>query len=86
MLLCDAVIALEARRAGLKVVDRFTFGADYSRTLREWNARMQARAGRLADYGFDATALRTWRYYLNACAAAFATGQTDVVQVVLEHG
>ncbi|RMH41557.1 MAG: class I SAM-dependent methyltransferase [Alphaproteobacteria bacterium] len=86
MLLCDAVIALEARRAGLKVVDRFTFGADYARTLREWDARMQARAGRLADYGFDATALRPWRYYLNACAAAFATGQTDVVQVVLEHG
>lgn len=86
MLLCDSVIALEARRAGLKVVDRFAFGADYARTLREWDARMQARAGRLADYGFDATALRPWRYYLGACAAAFATGQTDVVQVVLEHG
>ena len=86
MLPCEAILADQARRAGLRVVERFAFGADYARTLREWDRRMQARRDRLAAYGFDAAALRPWRYYLNACAAAFATGQTDVVQVVLEHG
>lgn len=85
-LLCDAVIALEARRAGLKVVEHFAFGADYARTLRAWDQQMLARAGRLAEYGFDAAALRPWRYCMGACAASFATAQTDVVQVVLEHG
>ena len=29
--------------------------------------------------------LRHWRYYLEACAACFAVGRTDVVQVELSH-
>ncbi|GIX16957.1 MAG: cyclopropane-fatty-acyl-phospholipid synthase [Rhodothalassiaceae bacterium] len=85
MLLSPGVIAQQARRAGLAIVERFTFGQHYARTLREWMRRMQARADRLQTYGYGEPALRPWRFYLGACAAAFAVGHTDVSQVVLEH-
>ena len=29
--------------------------------------------------------MRHWQYYLEACAACFAVGRTDVVQVDLSH-
>ena len=44
-----------------------------------------ARAARIRKLGRDDSFLRTWRYYLDICAAAFATGRTDVVQVELAH-
>ncbi len=85
MLLSDAIIAWHAREAGLKVRDNFAFGQDYARTCRAWAERLDARQGRINALGFDEGFLRTWRYYLGICAAAFATGQSDVVQVELVH-
>lgn len=85
MLLSDAMIAWHARKAGLRVCDNFAFGPHYARTCRDWSARLEARQGRITALGFDETFLRTWRYYLGICAAAFATGQSNVVQVELAH-
>jgi cyclopropane-fatty-acyl-phospholipid synthase len=75
----------EAERAGLKVVDQFAFGKDYARTLREWSRRMSERAPEIKAMGHDDRFLRNWQYYLNICAATFAVGRTDVVQVELVH-
>ena len=85
MLLSDAMIAWHARKAGLKVQDNFAFGAHYARTCREWSRRLDDRQDRFNALGFDEGFLRTWRYYLGICAAAFATGQSNVVQVELAH-
>lgn len=85
MLLSDGTIADEARKAGLKVTDNFAFGQDYARTCRDWATRLEAAAPRILQQGHDAAFLRTWRYYLGICAASFATGRTDVVQVELAH-
>ncbi len=86
MLLSDAVIADQARRAGLKVTRSFEFGADYARTCRHWATRLQVERRRILELGHDPAFLRSWLYYLEICAASFATGQTGVAQVELRHG
>ncbi|WP_439111815.1 class I SAM-dependent methyltransferase [Lentibacter sp.] len=85
MLLSDAVIADEARRAGLKVKENFSFGQDYAKTLRIWSERMDASVKRIKEYGYTDAQLRSWQFYLQMCAATFAVSQTDVVQVELAH-
>ncbi|MFC2967600.1 class I SAM-dependent methyltransferase [Acidimangrovimonas pyrenivorans] len=83
MLLSDATVAAQARRAGLSLRDSFAFGADYARTCRDWGRRLEKAAPRIRALGHGESFLRTWRYYLGICAASFATGRADVVQVEL---
>jgi cyclopropane-fatty-acyl-phospholipid synthase len=85
MLLCDAVIAAQASKAGLQVRETHGFGADYSRTCAIWGQNLEAQSGRVKRLGFDDKFMRNWRYYLGVCAASFAAGRTDVVQVELAH-
>ena len=85
MLLSNAVIADQARQAGLVVKESHAFGLDYARTCSVWNERLDQQADRIRMYGYDESFLRNWRYYLGTCAASFAVGQTDVVQVELVH-
>ncbi len=73
----------EAERAGLKVVDQFSFGKDYAKTLREWSGRMRAKNAEIKALGHDERFLRNWQFYLGICAAAFSVERTDVVQVEL---
>jgi cyclopropane-fatty-acyl-phospholipid synthase len=85
MLLSDAVIADQARQAGLVVRDNYAFGKDYARTCSIWRERLEQQAGRIRKLGYGEEFMRNWRYYLSSCAASFAVGQTDVVQVELGH-
>ncbi len=85
MLPCDAAIAHEAEKAGLRVRGNLAFGQDYARTCRIWSERMQAERPRITRLGYGETFLRGWQYYLDGCAAAFGTGRCDVVQVELAH-
>jgi cyclopropane-fatty-acyl-phospholipid synthase len=75
----------EARRAGLEVVGEHAFGADYAETLRRWRAQFLARDRMVRELGFDTRFMRTWEFYLAYCQAAFATGNTDVVQFTLQR-
>lgn len=85
MLVCNAALAREAERAGLRIRESFAFGAHYARTCRIWEQRMMQEQPRLQRLGYDASFLRSWQFYLSGCAATFSTGRTDVVQVQLEH-
>ncbi|WP_460275346.1 class I SAM-dependent methyltransferase [Celeribacter sp. ULVN23_4] len=85
MLLCNASMGAEARRAGLEVKDSFAFGKDYARTCRIWSERMMAEEKRIRRLGYDESFLRCWQFYLDGCAAAFETGRCDVVQIELGH-
>jgi cyclopropane-fatty-acyl-phospholipid synthase len=75
----------EAERAGLRVLDVFSFGQDYARTLRAWSAGQKAAEEKLRAMGHDDYFLRNWQFYIGMCAAAFAVGRTDVHQVELAH-
>lgn len=85
MLLSDGVIADQAALAGLRVSDTLAFGQDYAKTCRIWAQRLREAGPKVYKLGYDEGFLRSWLYYLDICAASFATGQTDVVQVELRH-
>jgi len=72
-----------AERAGLRVVGELAFGADYAETLRRWREAFLRHEGPVRELGFDARFMRLWEFYLAYCEAAFAAGNTDVMQFTL---
>jgi cyclopropane-fatty-acyl-phospholipid synthase len=72
-----------AERTGLRVVQELAFGADYAETLRRWRERFLACEAQVQQLGFDPHFMRIWEFYLAYCEAAFAAGNTDVVQFTL---
>jgi len=85
MLPSSAVFERQAHAAGLRIVDRFAFGPHYAKTLCTWRARFEARLAEVRALGFDARFIAIWTFYLAYCEAAFAVGNTDVVQFTLAH-
>lgn len=75
----------EADKAGLVVEKTFAFGQDYAETLRRWRERFLRHEPQVRGLGFDDRFLRTWEFYLAYCDAAFAAGNTDVVQFTLRR-
>jgi cyclopropane-fatty-acyl-phospholipid synthase len=73
----------EAAAAGFAIVDVFSFGQDYARTLRDWSARLRACEQEVLALGRSRQFLRNWEFYFGMCAAAFAVGRTDVAQIEL---
>jgi cyclopropane-fatty-acyl-phospholipid synthase len=74
-----------AAAAGLEVVEAFDFGTDYAETLRRWRERFLEQEGAVRGLGFDTRFMRLWEFYLAYCQAAFATGNTSVVQFTLRR-
>ena len=72
-----------AEKAGLRVVNELAFGADYAETLRRWREAFLRHEGPVRELGFDTRFLRLWEFYLAYCEAAFAAGNTDVMQFTL---
>jgi len=74
-----------AQQAGLRVSNELAFGADYAETLRHWRERFLAQEREVRALGFDTRFMRIWEFYLAYCEAAFAAGNTDVVQFTLQR-
>ena len=74
----------QAEAAGLRVVQELDFGPDYAETLARWRTAFMAREGPIRQLGYDAPFIRLWTFYLAYCEAAFATGNTSVMQFTLE--
>jgi cyclopropane-fatty-acyl-phospholipid synthase len=67
----------------LVVEERFAFGGDYAETLRRWRHDFLHHEGQVREQGFDERFIRMWEFYLAYCEAAFAAGNTDVIQFTL---
>ena len=80
---CPKEFRAQARLAGLEVVDEFSFGQDYARTLKLWREQFMAQESRVLQLGFDKRFIRIWEFYLAYCEAAFVQANTDVVQYTL---
>jgi len=80
---CPKEFRAQARAAGLEVVDEFSFGQDYARTLQLWREQFMAQESRVLQLGFDKRFIRIWEFYLAYCEAAFTQANTDVVQYTL---
>jgi cyclopropane-fatty-acyl-phospholipid synthase len=74
-----------AARAGLQVVGELDFGGDYAITLRRWREAFLAQDRAVRALGFDTRFMRIWEFYLAYCEAAFAQGNTSVMQFTLAH-
>ena len=74
-----------AAKAGLAVATELDFGLDYAETVRRWRASFRAAETAVRGLGFDTRFIRTWDFYLAYCEAAFAAGNTSVVQFTLQH-
>jgi len=85
MLLCDSIIAEQAKNADLEVRDNFAFGQDYAKTCRIWSEGLVQQKRKILEQGFGEDFFRNWQYYLEICAASFAVSHTNVVQVELAH-
>ena len=73
-----------AAKAGLRVVNELDFGMDYAETLRRWRERFLGADAAVRQLGFDTRFMRIWEFYLGYCEAAFATGNTSVMQFTLQ--
>ena len=80
-----AAFRAEAAKAGLQVVNELAFGSDYAETLRRWRASFMAQDRQVRQLGFDTRFVRIWEFYLAYCEAAFATGNTSVMQFTLRR-
>ena len=78
MLLTPAILAEQAAKAGLRLVNAETFADGYVRTLQIWRQRFEAAWPDIAKLGFDERFRRMWRYYLCYCEAGFAARTIDV--------
>ena len=83
---CNAMIAREASRVGLRLRHSFSFGQDYARTCRIWVQQLLGEKRRIMRQGHDERFVRRWQFDLESSAAAFATGRADVVHLELQHG
>lgn len=72
-----------AQQAGLEVRQELAFGAHYALTLRHWREAFLREEAAVRRVGFDSRFIRIWEFYLAYCEAAFAAGNTDVVQFTL---
>ncbi len=74
-----------AAKAGLRVVNELDFGLDYAETLKRWRASFVGADTAVRRLGFDTRFMRIWEFYLGYCEAAFATGNTSVMQFTLQR-
>ncbi len=81
MLPSPGALHANSEAVGLQAIGATSYSDSYSRTLRAWRRRFNARWYRIARLGFDERFRRMWNFYLAVCAAGFAAGTTDVVQV-----
>ena len=75
----------EAVKAGLVVERELCFGTDYAETLRRWRQDFLHQDTQVRGLGFDTRFIHTWEFYLAYCEAAFASGNTDVMQFTLRR-
>jgi cyclopropane-fatty-acyl-phospholipid synthase len=80
---CPREFRAQAAAAGFDVVDEFSFGPDYARTLKLWRDDFMAQESRVLQLGFDKRFIRIWEFYLAYCEAAFTEANTSVMQFTL---
>ena len=80
---CPKEFRAQASKAGFDVVDEFSFGQDYAKTLQLWHEQFVSQQAHVMQLGFDTRFIRIWEFYLAYCEAAFRQANTDVVQYTL---
>jgi cyclopropane-fatty-acyl-phospholipid synthase len=85
MLPSPSVFAQAALDKGLRVVNTFSFGQDYARTLAIWRSNFLAKLPEVRALGYSEKFIRMWDFYLAYCEAGFESGDTNVMHFTLER-
>lgn len=72
-------------RTQLLVHDVEDIGIHYARTLQLWREAFEENIHRIPELANDTNFVRTWRFYLSACEAAFRTRAIHDYQLVLSR-
>ena len=75
----------EARDKNLDLVDKFSFGLDYAKTLELWLKNFESKKSEILKLNFDESFFRLWKFYLSYCIGAFRSKRIDVMQASLVH-
>lgn len=73
-----------AKYSNLQLLDAFSFGNDYVKTIDIWNERVNQSSSEVLTLGFDRRFLRMWHYYLMYCKAGFLQNHINVFQLLFE--
>ena len=84
MLPSPAAFAEAASSRGLRIVDHYSFGQDYARTLAMWRSNFLAKLSEVRAQGYPEKFIRMWDFYLAYCEAGFESGDTNVMHFTLE--
>ena len=84
MLPSPSVFIKYAKNNGFKVIDKFSFGDSYSKTLDIWNDTFKKNMKSIEKLNFDEKFIRIWEYYLTSCSSSFINKRTNVFQFTLQ--
>ncbi len=73
-----------AKNNGFKVLDKFSFGDSYSKTLDIWYKNFKDNIEDIKKLNFDEKFIRIWEYYLTSCSSSFLNNRTNVYQFTLQ--
>jgi cyclopropane-fatty-acyl-phospholipid synthase len=84
MLPSPSIFIKYAKNNGFKVLDEFSFGDSYSKTLDIWNDAFKKNIKSIEKLNFDEKFIRIWEYYLTSCSSSFINERTNVFQFTLQ--
>ncbi|WP_372654353.1 class I SAM-dependent methyltransferase [Halobacteriovorax sp.] len=70
----------QSRKSGLRLLVEYEFGADYAKTLDQWEINFSRALDKVREYGLDDKFIRTWRFYLKYCQGGFEARKISVSQ------
>ena len=73
-----------AKNNGFKILDAFSFGDSYSKTLDFWNDSFKKNIKEIEKLNFDEKFIKIWEYYLTSCSSSFINQRTNVYQFTLQ--
>ena len=84
MLPSPRIFSKYAKNNGFKIIDKFSFGESYSKTLDVWHDIFKSNIDNISKLNFDDKFIRIWEYYLTSCSSSFINERTNVYQFTLQ--
>jgi len=84
MLPSPSIFSKYAKNNGFKIIDKFSFGESYSKTLDIWHDVFKSNLDNISRLSFDDKFIRIWEYYLTSCSSSFINERTNVYQFTLQ--
>ena len=84
MLPSQKIFSKYAVNNGFKILDKFSFGDSYSKTLDIWHETFKSNLDEIKNLNFDEKFIRIWEYYLTSCSSSFSNERTNVYQFTLQ--